>query len=133
MLTAPLREHTATIVAAYLRNNPLPADQLGPFIESIHQALAEAAATPADLETDRPEIEPPLPIEDSYGPDYMVCLDCGTTMLRLQRHIALAHNLTPDQYRERWGLPDSYPMNAPLSLLRSRQFAGRPRKNRVLQ
>lgn len=103
---------TARIVEAHAHRNPVPADQLPELIRSVHRALGglgqdEAApAAPA-----RPE--PAVPIRRSVRPDRITCLECGAEMKMLRRHIANEHHLTPEAYRERWGLRRDYPMVAP--------------------
>ncbi len=106
--TAELLEHTTRIVAAHVANNPIAAAELPSVIATVHQALAalgpeEAAAKP----------KPAVSIKQSVKPDYIVCLDDGKKLKMLKRHLKTAYNMTPDDYRKRWGLPGDYPMTAP--------------------
>ena len=106
--TAELLEHTTRIVAAHVANNPIAAAELPSVIATVHQALAtlgpeEAAAKP----------KPAVPIKQSVKPEYIVCLDDGKKLKMLKRHLRTAYNMTPAEYRERWGLPRDYPMVAP--------------------
>jgi len=106
--TAELLEHTTRIVAAHVANNPIAAAELPSVIATVHQALAtlgpeEAAAKP----------KPAVPIKQSLKPEYIVCLDDGKKLKMLKRHLRTAYNMTPAEYRERWGLPRDYPMVAP--------------------
>ncbi len=106
--TAELLEHTTRIVAAHVANNPIAAAELPSVIATVHQALAtlgpeEAAAKP----------KPAVPIKQSVKPEYIVCLDDGKKLKMLKRHLRAAYNMTPAEYRERWGLPRDYPMVAP--------------------
>ncbi len=103
-----LLELTSTIVAAHVANNPIAAAELPSVIATVHQALAalgpeEAAAKP----------KPAVSIKQSVKPDYIVCLDDGKKLKMLKRHLKTAYNMTPDDYRKRWGLPSDYPMVAP--------------------
>ncbi len=100
---------TAQIVAAHTTRTPVTADQLPELIRAVHRALGslgQAAAQPA-----RPE--PAVPIRRSVQHDRITCLECGARMAMLKRHLATAHGLTPEAYRERWGLGWDYPMVAP--------------------
>jgi predicted transcriptional regulator len=100
---------TAKIVAAHVSNNSVALGDLAGLIQQVHQALrgiGSATATPA-----RPQ--PVVPIKRSVMPDYIVCLEDGKKLKMLKRHLKTAYNLSPEQYRERWGLPPDYPMVAP--------------------
>ncbi len=106
--TAELLELTTKVVAAHVANNPIAAADLPSVIATVHQALAalgpeEAAAKP----------KPAVSIKQSVKPDYIVCLDDGKKLKMLKRHLKTAYNMTPAEYRERWGLPRDYPMVAP--------------------
>ncbi len=103
-----LLEHTTRIVAAHVANNPIAVTDVPGLIATVHQALAtlgteKAAAKP----------EPAVPIKGSVKPEYIVCLDDGKRLKMLKRHLRTAYNMTPDDYRKRWGLPRDYPMVAP--------------------
>ena len=104
-----LLEHTTRIVAAQVANNPIAVTDVPGLISTVHQALAtlgaeqEAAAKPT----------PVVPIKQSVKPEYIVCLDDGKKFKMLKRHLRTAYNMTPDDYRTRWGLPSDYPMVAP--------------------
>lgn len=101
----------ANIVAAYVRNNVVPAQQLGEVIRSVHDALASASAgvaIPAATNA-----QPVVPIRKSITPDYLVCLEDGRHLKMLKRYLRSHHKMTPDQYRAKWGLPADYPMVAP--------------------
>lgn len=104
-------EQVTKIVSAYAKRNPLPADQLPALIATVHAALAsvESGRPPA------PAIgpEPAVPIRRSVQPDAIICLDCGKPQKMLKRHLMTAHNLSPSDYRKRWGLKDDYPLVAP--------------------
>ncbi len=103
-----LLEHTTRIVGAHVSHNAMPAADLPGLIATVHQALAtlgpeEPAAKPT----------PVVPIKQSVKPEYIVCLDDGKKLKMLKRHLKTAYNMTPDDYRKRWGLSSDYPMVAP--------------------
>ncbi|TWB45826.1 MucR family transcriptional regulator [Nitrospirillum pindoramense] len=104
---------TADIVAAYVSNNLIRAEELASLIQATYatvtglgQAAPAAAAEPEKL-------TPAVPIRRSVTPEYIVCLEDGRKLKMLKRHLRTAYNLTPDEYRARWGLPADYPMVAP--------------------
>ena len=100
---------TAQIVSAHLSNNAVPADQLPSLISQVHQALATVGQTPVAAS----HAEPVVPVKKSVFADHLVCLVCGKQFKTLRRHLMSDHKLSPEQYRERFGLPDSYPIIAP--------------------
>ena len=106
-----LIELTADVVAAYVSNNPVPVSELPNLISDIHTALGRvggpAEATPAEKQ--KPAVNPKKSIHD----DYIVCLEDGKKFKSLKRHLMTHYGLTPDQYREKWGLDAGYPMVAP--------------------
>ena len=104
-------EMTTDVVAAYLSNNPVEASQLADLIRSVHQALTAAANGSA--EPAAPQLEPAVPVKRSVNPDYLVCLEDGRKFKSLKRHLRSQYNLTPEEYRTKWGLPKDYPMVAP--------------------
>ncbi|MEM8914353.1 MAG: MucR family transcriptional regulator [Pseudomonadota bacterium] len=105
-----LLEYTAQIVASHVANNPTNAADLPRLIAKVHAALLEAGSD-KPAEPERPE--PAVPIKKSITPDYIVCLEDGKKLKMLKRHLKTAFDLTPEAYRERWGLPADYPMVAP--------------------
>ncbi len=100
-----LLEHTTRIVAAHVANNPIAAGDLPGVIATVHQALATLGPEPKPT--------PAVSIKQSIKPEYIVCLDDGKKLKMLKRHLRTAYNMTPDDYRKRWGLPSDYPMVAP--------------------
>lgn len=104
-----LRELTARIVASYVSSNTVPADTLPDLIATVFQALGSLGQT--TIET--PDLVPAVPVKKSVFPDYIVCLEDGKKLKMLKRHLQSAYGMTPKQYREKWGLPESYPMVAP--------------------
>jgi predicted transcriptional regulator len=99
------------IVAAYVSNNTMEVSDLPEFIRLIHRSLYNAGAGKSFSLSARGE--PVVPIEDSIKPDYIICLEDGKQLKMLKRHLKTSYGMTPDQYRERWGLPSNYPMVAP--------------------
>ncbi len=100
---------TAEIVAAHVGNNSVPVNELPQLIADVHRALSNVGSAPAQPE--RPT--PAVPVKKSVTPDYIICLEDGKKLKMLKRHLKTAYNMTPEEYRERWGLPADYPMVAP--------------------
>lgn len=101
---------TAEIVAAHVGNNPVAMGDLPKLIETVHETLA-GLDKPAEVEEPKPE--PAVPIKKSITPDYLVCLEDGKKLKMLKRHLKTAYDMSPEEYREKWGLPSDYPMVAP--------------------
>ena len=101
---------TVQIVSAHVSNNAVAAAALPTLIQEVHRALSSIEAAPALL-SQRPE--PAVPIAKSITPEFIICLEDGKKMKMLKRHLKTSFNMTPDQYRERWGLAQDYPMVAP--------------------
>ena len=100
---------TAQIVAAHVGGNPVAAESLPALIQSVYATLAGTGAEPVAVERQ----EPAVPVKRSIHQDYLVCLEDGAKMKMLKRYIAKRYNLTPAQYKSKWGLPADYPMVAP--------------------
>ena len=100
---------TAELAAAYVGTNNLAANQLPETISAIHQSLASLSNGRAEAELSPPAV----PIKKSVTSDYLICLEDGKKQKALKRHLRTAHNLSPADYRKRWGLPGDYPMVAP--------------------
>jgi predicted transcriptional regulator len=115
-------ELTATIVSAYVGNNPTPAADLPNLIGQVHAALQK-------LSTGRPEAlaaepaKPAVPLKKSVTPEYLICLEDGKRFKSLKRHLRTQYKMTPEQYREKWGLPADYPMVAPNYAVERSQLA----------
>ena len=103
-------EITADIVAAHVANNTVAVGDVGNLIQQVHAALAglEQGAT-AEQQGKTPVVS----VRASVKPDYIVCMECGRKQKTLKRHLQVAHSMTPAQYRQDYGLPDTYPMTAP--------------------
>ncbi|MBR0641413.1 MucR family transcriptional regulator [Plastoroseomonas hellenica] len=110
-ITAPdLLALTAEIVAAHVANNSVTQSDLPALIQNVHRTLAGLGEPSAPPEEKR---QPAVPIKRSITPDYLICLEDGRKLKSMKRHLITSFGLTPEQYRERWGLPRDYPMVAP--------------------
>jgi predicted transcriptional regulator len=102
---------TANIVSAYVSNNPTPASDIPALIGQIHAALMRVSTGRAE-----PPLEPAkpaVPVKKSMTADYLICLEDGKRFKSLKRHLRTQYSMTPEQYRDKWGLPADYPMVAP--------------------
>ena len=104
---------TAEIASAYVSNNPVPPGELTHLIERIHTALAQVVDGRIEVPVPAGPLQPAVPIKKSITPDYLVCLEDGRTFKSLKRHLRAKYNLSPEQYRTKWGLASDYPMVAP--------------------
>jgi predicted transcriptional regulator len=104
-------ELTAGIVSAYVSNNPVPAAEISSLISQVHSALQRVSSGQNEMagETAKPAIA----VKKSITPDYIICLEDGKKFKSLKRHLRTQYNMTPEHYREKWGLPPDYPMVAP--------------------
>ncbi len=109
--TEQLLAHTTDIVAAYVSNNTTARDELPVLITQIYKTLQSINAPSTSVSFERPQ--PAVPIKKSVQDDYIVCLEDGKKLKMLKRHLKSAYHMTPEEYRERWGLPSDYPMVAP--------------------
>ena len=101
---------TTEIVAAHVSNNTVSVGDLPQLINQVYNSLANIGSVPA-APAERPQ--PAVPVKKSVFPDYIVCLEDGKKLKMLKRHLKTAYNMTPEAYRERWGLAPDYPMVAP--------------------
>lgn len=110
-LNLDLVEFSSEIVAAYVSNNAVAPSDLPRLIADVHAALKglskEETAEPVE------EKKPAVPVRKSVTPDYIICLEDGKKFKSLKRHLRTHYNLSPEEYREKWGLPADYPMVAP--------------------
>jgi len=104
-------ELTADVVCAYVGNNPLSVADVPNFIKEVHVALNALSGPAAAPPVERPK--PPVSIKKSLGEEYLICLEDGKPFKSLKRHLNTHYGLSPEQYREKWGLPLDYPMVAP--------------------
>ena len=102
---------TSDIVSSHVSNNPVPTGDLPEFIEAIFRKLDVLANVPEEEPVE--ELKPAVPIKKSVTPDHIICLEDGKKLKMLKRHLKTSYNMTPEDYRERWGLASDYPMVAP--------------------
>ncbi|MDT3381160.1 MucR family transcriptional regulator [Labrys neptuniae] len=102
---------TADIVSAYVANNQVATASLADLIRTVHGSLT-GLNNPKPVEADTP-LKPAVPIKKSITPDYLISLEDGRKFKSLTRHLRTTYEMTPEQYREKWGLPSDYPMVAP--------------------
>ncbi len=130
--SSELLELTTEIVAAHVGNNSVAISDLTQLIQDVYRTLANVGSQPAAPE--RPQ--PAVAVKKSVTPDYIICLEDGKKLKMLKRHLKTAYNMTPEEYRERWGLPADYPMVAPnyaqhrSSLAKKIGLGTKPRKRR---
>jgi predicted transcriptional regulator len=106
-----LIELTAEIISAYVSTNNIASDDLGTLISDVHRAVRRTAT--AAVQPKAEPLVPAVPAKKSVTADYLVCLEDGKTFKSLKRHLRTHYDLTPDEYRQKWGLPAGYPMVAP--------------------
>jgi predicted transcriptional regulator len=104
-------ELTADIVSAYVSNNSVPAGDMPALINQVHQALVHVGG--GKNEAPMEPLKPAVPVKRSISADHLICLEDGKKFKSLKRHLRTQYNMTPEQYREKWGLPADYPMVAP--------------------
>lgn len=104
-------ELTADIVSAYVRNNTVTVADLPGLIADVADAIEKASH--ASVQPQKEELVPAVSVKKSITPDYIICLEDGKKFKSLKRHLRTHYDLSPDQYREKWGLPYDYPMVAP--------------------
>jgi len=104
-------ELTASIVSAYVSNNSVPSSELPALIGQVYSALTRVSSGHGEAVAEG--LKPAIPIKKSVTSDYIVCLEDGKKFKSLRRHLRSRYNLTPEQYREKWGLGTDYPMVAP--------------------
>ena len=108
-----LLSYTAEIVASHLSHNAVAAPEIPALIERIYKTLSTLGTEVKNSSALGERPQPAVPIRKSIMPDYIVCLEDGKKLKMLKRHLKTAYDMTPEQYRERWGLPHDYPMVAP--------------------
>lgn len=123
---------TVDLVSAYVSNNSIRASDLASLIETIYGTLGQLSGSKIEIKEEAPQ-SPAVPVKKSITPDFLICLEDGKKFRSLKRHLGTVYNLTPDQYRAKWGLPRDYPMVAPAySAVRSKLAKdiglGRPAK-----
>jgi predicted transcriptional regulator len=104
-------ELTADIVSAYVSNNTVPAGDIPALINQIHSALMQVSTGRSESPSE--PLKPAIPVKRSINPDFIVCLEDGKKFKSLKRHLRTQYSMTPEQYRDKWGLAPDYPMVAP--------------------
>jgi predicted transcriptional regulator len=102
---------TTEIVASHVSNNTVALSDLSDLIHQVYASLSNLSPTPPQEQPEKPQ--PAVPIKRSVTPDYIVCLEDGKKLKMLKRHLKTRYDMSPEEYRKRWGLPDDYPMVAP--------------------
>jgi len=109
------------IVAAYVSNNPIPASEVPAMIKSVHSTLGGLGGVAQnEIQTSQ---KPAVPVKRSVNPDYIICLEDGKKLKMLKRYLRSNYNMTPEEYRAKWGLPADYPMVAPNYAAQRSEFA----------
>ena len=111
---------TADVVTAYVGNNTVAPTDLADVIRTVHASLRQAQASETAVSA---APKPAVPVKKSITPDYLVCLEDGRELKMLKRHLRTTYNMTPDEYRAKWGLDPDYPMVAPNYARRRSEFA----------
>lgn len=109
------------VVTAYVSKNPLPAGQIPEVIQIVFMSLNSLENGRAEARTEAPK--PAVPARKSIFPDYIICLEDGKKLKMLKRHLRTNYNMTPDEYRVKWGLAADYPMVAPNYTVQRSEFA----------
>src|SRR6202140_4902619 len=112
---------TADVVAAYVSNNTLATGQLADVIQVVYNSLRGLDGQVAEPKAE--PLKPAVPIRKSITPEYLICLEDGKKLKMLKRHLRSTYNLTPDEYRAKWGLAQDYPMVAPKYAAQRSEFA----------
>jgi len=109
---ASLVAFTSSIVAAYVANNKISVSELPDLIRRVHESFVRAEQGDASTAAEK-NLRPATSIKKSITPDYLICMEDGIKLKMLKRHLRTHYGLTPQKYREKWGLPADYPMVAP--------------------
>jgi predicted transcriptional regulator len=112
---------TADVVAAYVSNNTLPTAQLAEVINAVYNSLKALEGQVAQPQAE--PLKPAVPVRKSVTPEFLICLEDGKKLKMLKRHLRSTYNMTPDEYRAKWGLQPDYPMVAPNYAERRSEFA----------
>jgi len=112
---------TANIVASHVANNTVALGDMPQLIKQVYDSLSGLGAEPDPTPVERPQ--PAVAVRKSITPDYIICLEDGKKLKMLKRHLKTAYDMSPEQYRERWGLPSDYPMVAPNYAAQRRDLA----------
>ncbi len=111
---------TADIVASHVSNNAVPLSELPDLITKVYNSLSVLSGKAIEAEK---QPQPAVSVKKSITPDFIICLEDGKKLKMLKRHIKTAYNLSPEEYRAKWGLPSDYPMVAPSYAQQRRKLA----------
>jgi predicted transcriptional regulator len=111
---------TTDIVASFLTHNSVPAENVPEMIKSVHSTMKEISG---DEPKPEPKAKPAVPVSKSVNDDYIVCLEDGKKLKMLKRYLRSQYDMSPEDYRRKWGLPADYPMVAPNYSKRRSEFA----------
>ena len=114
-------QYATDIVTAYVSNNPVPPGELPSVIRAIHDTLSKLADEPKQEEVEA--AKPAVPVKRSITDDYLICLEDGKKLKMLKRYLRSRYNMSPEEYRAKWGLSPDYPMVAPNYAARRSEFA----------
>jgi predicted transcriptional regulator len=117
---AELLALTSEIVSSHVSNNPVPTTDLPALINSVYETLESLTVEQAE---EVEELKPAVAIKKSVTDDYLICLEDGRKLKMLKRHLKTAYDMTPEDYRARWGLPSDYPMVAPSYAAKRQELA----------
>lgn len=115
-----IMQMTTEIVASFLSHNSVPAENVPDMIKAVHATMKEISG---EVPKPEPKAKPAVPISKSIGDDYIVCLEDGKRLKMLKRYLRSQYDMSPDDYRRKWGLPSDYPMTAPNYSKRRSEFA----------
>lgn len=104
-------ELAADVVSAYVSNNTIAVSEISGLINEVHGALVRLASGTTEVVS--ADVKPAVPVKKSIHNEYIICLEDGKKFKSLKRHLRTQYDMTPEQYREKWGLPADYPMVAP--------------------
>jgi|GraSoiStandDraft_4_1057263.scaffolds.fasta_scaffold503959_1 predicted transcriptional regulator len=114
---------SADVVSAYVANNSVSQSAVPDLIRTVHDALSGLGKAPAQAMTPSERQKPAVPISRSVQEDYIICLEDGAQLKMLKRYLRSRYNMSPEDYRRKWGLPPDYPMVAPAYAARRSAFA----------
>lgn len=112
---------TTDIVASFVANNKVGSEQLADLIRSVHKVVSGLSRGDDEKTQEKPK--PAVPVNKSVTNDYIICLEDGKKLTMLKRYLRSTYNMTPEEYRKRWGLPADYPMVAPSYAAQRSEFA----------
>ncbi|HEX6860460.1 MAG TPA: MucR family transcriptional regulator [Caulobacteraceae bacterium] len=115
--------YSADIVAAYVTQNKVAPSEIPELIRTIHQTLSGLGEGGGQAQAPQGKQKPAVPISKSVTDDYIICLEDGAKLKMLKRYLRSRYNLSPEEYRRKWGLPADYPMVAPAYAARRSDFA----------